>query len=130
MAPDAQALVLVADDNEGLRDSTAMILESVGYRVIEAEDGADAFEKVTNESFDVAVLDVRMPKRDGIWLVENIAPEPPPPGIVLASAYAFDQEMRNRLGTKVFRYLRKPVPPTELIDAVGQAAELARRTRT
>jgi two-component system, NtrC family, nitrogen regulation response regulator NtrX len=125
----SRVLVLVADDNDGLRETTAMILRQSGYTVVEAKDGEEALEKLTADRFDVAILDVRMPKKDGIWVVENIAPEPPPPGIVLASAYAFDQEMRDRLGTKVFRYLRKPVPPTELIETVDQAAELAPKSR-
>jgi len=38
------------------------------------------------QRYDVAVLDVRMPKRDGMWVIENIHPEPPPPGIILAPA--------------------------------------------
>jgi CheY-like chemotaxis protein len=121
---DTKVLVLVADDNQGIRETTSLILKSFGYAVTEAIDGEDAVEKLVAQNYDVAVLDVRMPKRDGIWVVENIHPEPPPPGVILASAYAFDQEMRDRLGTKVFRYLRKPIAPRELIDAVGQAARL------
>lgn len=121
-----RVLVLVADDNVGIRDTTAMILRGLGYQVEEAADGEEAIAKLATGSFDVAVLDVRMPKRDGVWVVEHIDPEPPPPGVVLASAYAFDHEVRQRLGDRVCRYLRKPVPPQDLIDAVGQAAELAR----
>lgn len=117
-------LVLVADDNDGIRETTSMILKAAGYRVTEAIDGQDAVEKLKEQTFDVAVLDVRMPKRDGIWVVENAYPTPPPPGIIMASAYDFDQEMRTRLGTRVFRYLRKPVAPGQLLDTVRQAAHL------
>jgi len=115
--------VLVADDNEGIRSTTSMILKSVGCIVVEAEDGQAAIEELMSQPVDVAVLDVRMPKRDGVSVVENLHPEPPPPGVVMASAYDFDNELRARLGTRVFRYLRKPVPPKDLIDAVGEAAE-------
>lgn len=126
MTPQARVLVLVADDNEGVRETTVSILRRVGYEVAEAVDGQDAIEKLAAEDFDVAVLDVKMPKRDGVWVVENIGPEPPPPGVVMASAYNFDEEMRNRLGTKVIKYLRKPIPPRDLIEAVGQAAGIVR----
>lgn len=115
--------MLVADDNDGVRETTVSILKAVGYDVTDAVDGQDAFEKLTAEDFDVAVIDVKMPKRDGFWVVENLAPTPPPPGFVMASAYNFDDEMRNRLGSKVLDYLRKPVPPRDLIEAVGRAAE-------
>ena len=123
MTGDIKVLVLVADDNDGIRDTTAMILRSAGYDVLEASDGDAALEELSRNSFSVAVLDVRMPKRDGVAVVEGLDPAPPPPEIVMASAYDFDSELRARLGTKVFQYLRKPVPPRDLIEAVGRAAE-------
>jgi CheY-like chemotaxis protein len=121
MTGGVEVLVLVADDNDGIRDTTAAILRAVGYTVTEAEDGEAALEELNQKPFDVCVLDVRMPKMDGISVVENLAPEPPPPVIMMASAYDFDSDLRQRLGTRVFKYLKKPVPPKELIEAVGAA---------
>lgn len=118
--------VLVADDNDGIRTTTAMILESVGCTVVQAEDGQVALERLRSQPFDVAVLDMRMPIRDGGSVVEHLNPEPPPPGVVMTSAYAFEDELRSRLGAWVFRYLRKPVSPMDLIEAIGEAAELVR----
>ena len=126
MTGGVEVLVLVADDNDGIRDTTAAILRSVGYTVTEAQDGEAALAELNQKPFDVCVLDVRMPKRDGISVVESIGPEPPPPIIVMASAYDFDSDLRRRLGTKVFKYLKKPVPPKELIETVGAAGEYAR----
>lgn len=112
--------VLVADDNEGVRQTTAVILRAAGYVVDEAGDGEEALRKIAANAYDVAVLDVRMPKRDGIWVVEHLqactAPE-----IVLDSAYDIDAAVRAQLGTRVFRYLRKPVPPSSLLDTVQAA---------
>ncbi len=118
-----EVLVLVADDNEGIRDTTAAILRSVGYTVTEAQDGEAALEELAKKLFDVVVLDVRMPRRDGISVVETLSPEPPPPVIMMASAYDFDVDLRQHLGTRVFKYLKKPIPPKELIEAVGEAAQ-------
>ncbi len=117
-----KVLVLVADDNVGIRDTTAAILMAVGYTVTEAEDGEAALETLTQQSFDVVLLDVQMPRRNGISVVEAMIPEPPPPMIMMVSAYDFDADLRERLGQKVFKYLKKPVPPKELIEAVHQAA--------
>jgi len=118
--------VLVADDNEAIRDTTAMILRAEGYSVIEAADGEEALHEISTEACDVVVLDVRMPKRDGFWVVENIDPMPPPPVVVMASAYNFDEETIHRLGARVSAYLRKPVAPARLLEAVGLAAETTR----
>src|ERR1035437_4419189 len=118
-----EVLVLVADDNDGIRDTTAAILRAVGYTVTEAQDGEAALEELAQKPFDVVVLDVRMPRRDGISVVETLSPEPPPPVIMMASAYDFDVDLRLQLGTRVFKYLKKPVPPKQLIESVGEAAQ-------
>jgi CheY-like chemotaxis protein len=116
------ASVLVADDNAGVRESVAEILRSAGYDVTEADDGDVALESYIEHPSEVVVLDVRMPRLDGISVVENMVPAPPPPAIVLVSAYDLDQEARARLGARIFRFLRKPVSPPDLLNAVSEAA--------
>jgi len=122
VSEEVKILVLVADDNEGIRDTTAAILRGAGYAVTEASDGQAALDELSQHDFNVVLLDVRMPRRDGISVVETLRPEPPPPVIVMVSAYDFDTELRKHLDQRVFRYMKKPVPPKELIEAVGQAA--------
>jgi CheY-like chemotaxis protein len=121
MTDDAKVLILVVDDNEGIRDTTAAILRAVGYTVTEAQDGEAALEELAQKPFDVVVLDARMPKLDGTSVVKNLDPEPPPPIIVMVSAYDFDLDLRQHLGQRVFKYLKKPVPPKELIETVAAA---------
>jgi CheY-like chemotaxis protein len=117
------ASVLVADDNAGIRESVCEILRGAGYHVTEADDGDAALQRFGEHPAHVVVLDVRMPNRDGISVVESLVPEPPPPAILLVSAYELDSDARARLGTRVFRYLRKPVAPLDLLAAVSEAAE-------
>jgi len=123
---DNRLLVLVADDNEALRATTSLILREEGYEVSEAEDGDDALAMLSASSFDVALLDVRMPKMDGMTVVEHMIPGPPPPAVVVVTAYDIENDIRARLGTRVFKYLRKPVSPTQLIEVVGEAARLTK----
>jgi CheY-like chemotaxis protein len=117
------ALVLVADDNEGIRNTTAAILRAVGFSVTEVQDGEEALEELSQKQFDVVLLDVRMPKLDGITVVSDLRPAPPPPRIVMVSAYDFGAELRQLLGERVFKYLKKPVPPKELIGTVSAACD-------
>ena len=125
MIDGVEVLVLVADD-DGIRDTTAAILRAVGYTVTEAEDGEAALGELAQNSFDVVVVDERMPKLNGTEVVRTLSPVPPPPVIVMASAYDFDSEFRQSLGQRVFRYLKKPVAPKVLIEVVGEALDSQR----
>jgi len=126
MIDDVEVHVLVADDNVGILETTAAILRSVGYTVTEAQDGEAALGELAQNSFDVVVVDERMPKLNGTEVVRTLSPVPPPPVIVMASAYDFDSEFRQSLGQRVFRYLKKPVAPKVLIEVVGEALDSQR----
>src|SRR5713226_1536487 len=116
MTPDGR--VLVADDDVGIRESTVGILRRLGYAVYQAEDGQEALDILAAGEVDAVVLDVKMPRCDGISVVEQMFPEPPPPSVLLVSAYDIDPRTRSQLGRRVHKMLRKPVPPRRLIEAV------------
>jgi CheY-like chemotaxis protein len=123
MIEGGKVLVVVADDNEGIRNTTAAILRAAGYSVTEAQDGEEALEELSQQPFDVVLLDVRMPKLDGISVVTDLDPAPPPPHIAMVSAYDFGADLRQRLGDRVFKYLKKPVPPKDLVGTVSAACD-------
>jgi len=114
--------VLVADDDVGIRSSVVEILRGEGYLVREAEDGDVALAELAAEPVAVMLLDVRMPKLDGIGVLAALDE---PPVTILVSAYALDGDLRRQVGDKIFKYLRKPVPPTALLAAVAEACERA-----
>ena len=123
------AKVLVVDDNQAIRVTVTEILRAVGYRVSQAADGLQACEQLTGQDVDAVVLDINMPGKDGISVLEDLVPAPPPPGVLLISAYDVDPSTLARLGTSVHRFLRKPVPPQALIDAVAGAVAVSRSAR-
>lgn len=118
-----RARVLVTDDDDGIRTTAAAILRAKGYEVIEASDGDVALEKLGQTEFDVLVLDIRMPKLDGISVLEALED---PPVVLLVSAFSMDDDIRSRTSGKVFKYLRKPVAPGQLIEAVSEAMNVAK----
>ena len=65
--------VLYVDDDEASREICRRILEEEGYRVVLAQDGAEAIDVVEAESPDVAVLDIRMPRKGGLETAEEIS---------------------------------------------------------
>jgi CheY-like chemotaxis protein len=64
--------VLYVDDDAASRELCRRILEDEGYRVVLAEDGAEAIDVVETESPDVAILDIRMPQKGGLEAAEEI----------------------------------------------------------
>ncbi len=112
--------VLVVEDEEGVRTTIAAILRSAGYVVHEAPDGEIALTMLDAGVSDVMVLDVRMPNRDGISVLENL---PSPPVTILMSAQSLEPDAYNRVRQKVFAHLRKPFRPERLIETVESAFE-------
>jgi CheY-like chemotaxis protein len=113
--------VLVADDEASLRSTLSTILESAGHRVVEAEDGQVALRLLNERQFDLLVLDLYMPKLDGMAVLRSI--HVPPPIVIIYSAFAYFslRAVREEVGTSVFRFVQKPVPPLEFIAAVNDA---------
>jgi CheY-like chemotaxis protein len=112
--------ILVVDDELDIRTSSAEILRGVGYRVEEAGDGREALELLADHPVGAMVLDIRMPKLDGLAVVAALA-DPPP--IVLVSAHTLDEADRKQVEGKVAAFLRKPVPPARLIEQVQLALQ-------
>ncbi|MHB8328537.1 MAG: response regulator [Acidimicrobiales bacterium] len=109
--------VLVVDDDESIRTSFAEIISSNGYSTMEAEDGVVALELLSILDIGVVVLDVRMPRLDGLSLLEMI--DDPPP-VVLVTAASFEESGRGGV-SKILWYLQKPVDPAHLLDAIASA---------
>jgi CheY-like chemotaxis protein len=112
------ANVLVVDDDDAVRTSTAELLRSAGHSVVEARDGDEALKLLHHSEVDVLILDIRMPKFDGVAVCE--AMDDPPP-VILLSALGLDHASRSRVDGKVFHQAQKPVAPLDLIALVGRA---------
>lgn len=114
------ASVLVVDDGAGMRETLAEILEAAGYQVSTAGSGDDALSRLRQQSFDVIVMDIRMPGRDGVSVLREI--DGPPPPVVMMTAYALEEQLRQVLEARSFAVVHKPVPPPYLIDLVARAS--------
>jgi DNA-binding response OmpR family regulator len=124
---DEKPTILVADDEEDVRELVTYRLTRSGYRVIGAGDGMEAFELATERTPDLMVLDVMMPKLDGYELTRRVRAEAALRSIPVILLTARSQETDVDRGFEVGAddYLRKPFNPDELVARVR--AVLGRR---
>ena len=71
--------VLVADDDPAIQALLARVFTRRGYEVLSASDGADAIQKLEQSSFDLLVLDLMMPRVDGVGVINHLAARAKPP---------------------------------------------------
>jgi len=116
----AKIKVLIADDHAVVREGTRRILEQEpDMQVVgEAGDGEEAVNLATNLKPDVAIVDIAMPKLDGIEATKRIKAAWPSINVLILSAYDDDQFIFSLLEAGAAGYLLKSIRSRELIDAI------------
>ena len=113
--------ILVAEDETIIRLDLKETLERAGFEVCgEARDGEEAVELAREAKPDLAVLDVKMPRVDGIEAARRILAERPIP-IVMLTAYGHDELVARAVEAGVFAYLVKPFRESDLLPAIQTA---------
>lgn len=108
--------ILIADDNEEIREIVRVLLESEGYNVIEAADGEDAVIKV-DENIDLIILDIMMPIKSGFKACVEIREKTSAP-ILFLTAKTQDSDKCMGFSSGCDDYLLKPFSYTELVSRV------------
>ncbi|QXE21181.1 MULTISPECIES: response regulator transcription factor [Clostridium] len=108
--------ILIADDNEEIREIVRILLESEEYNVIEAADGEDAVIKV-DESIDLIILDIMMPIKSGFKACVEIRKKTSAP-ILFLTAKTQDSDKCMGFSSGCDDYLSKPFSYTELVSRV------------
>jgi DNA-binding NarL/FixJ family response regulator len=116
--------VLVVDDQELVRAGFRLILEKAGMTVVgEAADGIEAIEKTVLTEPDVVLMDVRMPRMDGIEATRRIlAKAPSPPRVVALTTFDLDEYVYGAVRAGASGFLLKDVSPDDLVHAVRVVA--------
>lgn len=117
-----QGLVLVADDEPMVLDFAASALESMGFDVIRARDGAEAVLRFLEhrDRIRLALLDLTMPRMDGIETFTELRRLQPSLPIILSSGYDTDAAARDLVTQGEVQFLPKPYPVRELRKLVGE----------
>ena len=126
--------VLVAEDEESIREFIVINLTRSGYEVMQAENGAVALDIFKNEGgdFDVAILDIMMPEMDWLTVCKELRGLSSDLGIIMLSARTQEMDKVTGLLVGADDYVTKPFSPSELmarVDAVYRRVEMTRGFR-
>lgn len=114
--------ILVVDDDVDACRNLTDILSDLGYVVETAHDGAAALEQIQQRHFDVAILDLKMPRMDGLTLYREIKRRRASTVAIIVTAYASDETAQQALQAGAWRVLSKPVDLERLMRLVGEAS--------
>jgi DNA-binding response OmpR family regulator len=116
----ADASVLVVDDDPVVRRMLQLSFESEGFNVLTAADGLEGLERIRADRPDVVVLDIMMPKLDGMKVMRELNDDDELRGlpVILLSAKATSLDIELGLKAGAADYVTKPCDPIDLIDRV------------
>ncbi len=129
----ASARVLVIDDDQAIRRSVTMYLEDLGYATLEAVDGVEGLEQFRGERPDAVLLDLRMPRLDGLEVLGTIARESPGTPVVIVSGTGHLRDAVTALRLGAWGYILKPIEDMGALEhtlhKVLERARLLRENR-
>ncbi|MCL7927758.1 MAG: sigma-54 dependent transcriptional regulator [marine benthic group bacterium] len=115
--------IMIVDDERSVRESLREWFLEDGFEVVTAEDGLDALKKLDSDPFDLLVVDLKMPRMDGISLQRRLRETHPDLTIIILTAFASVETAVEALKLGAFDYVTKPVDPDELSHTVRRALE-------
>lgn len=115
--------ILVVDDEQDIRELISDLLETKGYRIVTACDGEDALLKMETESFDLFIIDMSMPRMDGITLLKEIKKIHPLAVVIVLTGFSSIEGAVNAIHAGAYQYISKPVKAKELFEIVEKALD-------
>ena len=117
---DKNKRILVVDDDETIRTTMKAILEDEGYIVDLAGTGKEAVQKTREKSYNVALLDIRLPDMEGVELLKLMQDSVPRTRKIMVTGYPSMQNAISALNKNADAYLLKPVDVEKLLNTVKQ----------
>lgn len=113
--------ILVVDDDRASRHLTESLLKREGWKVTSAKDGEDALKLLRSQRFALMLLDVWMPRLNGLQLLEKLRTFEHRPRVVVMTSDETPATVLQAVRDQAFSYVHKPVEPELLIETVRQA---------
>jgi putative nucleotidyltransferase with HDIG domain len=123
--PSHSSRILIVDDDPTVREVIGTLLAEEGYDCALASTAEQALALALSDDFQLVLSDVRMPGRDGVWLLEQLKQERPATSVIVLTAFGDTEAAVDSLRRGASDYLLKPPRPTDLVRAIERA--LAKR---
>ena len=115
--------ILIADDESNIRFVLRELLTEAGYLVDEATDGEAVIQKIREETYDLLILDIKMPKKDGLQVLHEVKKINPNLIVVMITAFDTQQVAIQALKDGAYDYFKKPFDNEELRIIIRRAIE-------
>jgi len=115
--------ILIADDEEMIRELCTDLLEEEGYDVTQAVDGIDALKKMETEIFDLYLIDMAMPRLSGMELMREIKRKQPLAVVVILTGYSSVDGAVKAVQAGAYQYLSKPLNSEHFFSVIHEAIE-------
>ncbi|MCB8928323.1 MAG: response regulator [Ardenticatenaceae bacterium] len=120
--------ILIAEDDQDIRELIVLTLQFSDFDVVSVEDGSLAVEKASNESFDLILMDVRMPRMTGYEACRRLKEMETTQNIpiIFLSAKGQEQEIQTGLEAGAADYILKPFAPDTLVNTINKVLNKAK----
>lgn len=117
------ARILVVDDEPGMRDMLSFELSAHGYQVVTAENGMEALEQFKRQAFDLVISDLKMPKMDGMALLDELTKVDPSIEVIMATGFGTVETAVEAMKKGAYGFIQKPFNLDEAYALIERALE-------
>jgi len=117
------ASVLIVEDEKDIRDVLSEMIEMFGYRVALLENGLDAWNRISAESFEIVVTDLGLPGLNGIDLLKRMRAHGIDIPVLIITGVGFESKLHEFTGFMSWDYLQKPFKMNDLKEKLSKLAE-------
>src|SRR5262245_32749025 len=118
--------VLIIDDEENIRRTTAVVLEAMGHRPVGAQSGAAALKQLERDSFDIAFLDLKLNGESGLDLLPELLKANPQLEVIVFTAYSSIETAVEAMRRGAVDYIPKPFTPEQVRQVLGKLTRARR----
>ncbi|MEE9591247.1 MAG: response regulator [Thermodesulfobacteriota bacterium] len=108
--------ILIVDDDSGMTDTLTDVFDEMGYTVAVAEDGFAAIDKIKRELYDVALMDIKMPRMNGVETFKEIKKINPSMKVIMMTAYAMEELIKEALREGALDVIHKPLDIDKVVS--------------